>query len=173
MGWLVTRRASAFGGGEMNRWSAYVIVLLLPLLGTACDRLPAMPSLPGLPQNPFAATPTIVEVPPTAPPSPTPFSTATPVPFTAYWVKNHRVTDMWSGPAGQAGVVSFGQTSRQFCAFQVTRPQEGGRLYVLNPYSRDYFWIDADSVGPVAEAPTRATGPKPADQNCTDQLYDP
>lgn len=144
-------------------------VLLLSVLTVACDRLPAMPALPG---NPFAATPTIVALTPTAQPSPTPFPAPTPPPFQAYWVKNHRLTEMWSGPMGQGGVVSFGTTSRQFCAFQVVRPQEGGRLYVLNPYSRDYLWIDADAVGPVSEPPTRATGPKPADQNCTDQLYD-
>ncbi len=149
-----------------NRWSVCVFVLMLPVLTAACDSLPAMPA------NPFAATPTIVEATPTTVPPPTAFASPTPVPFTAYWVKNHRETDMWSGPVGQAGVVSFGKTSRQFCAFQVVRPQEGGRLYVLNPYSKDYFWIDADSVGPVSEAPTRASGPKPADQNCTDQIYD-
>jgi hypothetical protein len=149
-----------------NRWSACVIVLLLPVLTAACDRLPALPA------NPFAATPTIVAATPTTIPTPTAFPTPTPVPFQAYWVKNHRQTEMWSGPMEQAGVVSFGVTSRQFCAFQVVRPQEGSRLYVLNPYSKDYFWIDADAVGPVAEAPTRATGPKPPDQNCTDQIYD-
>jgi hypothetical protein len=125
-----------------------------------------------MPANPFAATPTIVEVTPTAVPPPTQSPTPTVPPFAPYWVKNFRQTDMWSGPNGQAGVISFGQTSRQFCAFQVVRPQEGSRLYVLNPYSKDYLWIDADAVGPVSEAPTRATGPKPADQNCTDQLYD-
>jgi hypothetical protein len=149
-----------------NRWSVCVFVLLLPVLTAACDSLPALPA------NPFAATPTVVEATPTTVPTPTSFPTPSPVPFTAYWVKNHRETDMWSGPTGQAGVVSFGKTSRQFCAFQVVRPQEGGRLYVLNPYSKDFFWIDADSVGPVSEAPTRASGPKPPDQNCTDQIYD-
>ena len=37
-------------------------------------------------------------------------------------------------------------TSQQFCSFQVARPQDNSRLYVLNPYSKDYFWIDADAV---------------------------
>jgi hypothetical protein len=62
-------------------------------------------------------------------------------------------------------------TSQQFCSFQVTRPEEGGRLYVLNPYSRDYFWIDANAVGPV-DAPEHKPGPKPADQNCDEAIYD-
>ena len=148
------------------------MVLVLPVLVTGCGSLPSLPSWASLPPNPFGAEPTIVEATPTALASPTPFPTPTTAAFQPYWVKNHRITEMWSGPQGQAGVISFGPTSRQFCAFQVMRPQEGGRLYVLNPYSRDYLWIDADSVGPVAEAPARATGPKPTDQNCTDQLYD-
>ena len=62
---------------------------------------------------------------------------------------------MWSGSSGQEGVISFGMTSQQFCSFQVTKPQEGARLYVLNPYSKDYFWIDADAVGPVPDQRTQ------------------
>jgi hypothetical protein len=150
----------------MNRWSACVLLLVLPMLSAACD------SLPSLPANPFAATPTVVAEATLQPSTPTAFPTSTPIPFRPFWVKNFRQTEMWSGPAGQAGVISFGVTSRQFCAFQVERPQEGSRLYVLNPYSNDYFWIDADAVGPVSEEPAKATGPKPADQNCTDVLYD-
>jgi len=150
----------------MRQWSAWLLLPLFLLLTSGCDRLPA------LPENPFRATPTIVEQATPTPAPPTPLPTPTPIPFTPYWVKNHRPTEMWSGPSGEPGVISFGTTSRQFCAFQVVRPQDGPRLYVLNPYSRDYFWIDADSVGPVGEAPSRASGPKPADQNCTDQIYD-
>src|SRR4051812_10173698 len=155
IGQAVGAPSADVGAERMNRWSACFIMLVLPLLGAACDSLPAMPA------NPFAATPTVVEQTPTTVPQPTPFPTATAIAFRPFWVKNFRQTDMWSGPAGQAGVVSFGQTSQQFCAFQVSRPQEESRLYVLNPYSKDYFWIDADAVGPVAEAPTKATGPKP------------
>ena len=151
----------------MRRWSTIPFLTLLLLVG-ACDYLPAMPA------NPFAVTPTVVaeatSVP--APASPAPLPTATPVPFSPYWVKNHRPTEMWSGQAGQAGVVSFGTTSGQFCSFQVVQPQSGSRLYVLNPYSKDYFWIDADAVGPVPDPPQRVAGSKPADQNCTELIYD-
>jgi len=142
------------------------MVLLIAVLTGGCDSLPALPG------NPFAATPTVVEAPTRAPAPPTALPTPSPAPFTAFWVKNFKVTDMWSGPAGQPGVISFGVTSQQFCSFQVVRPQDDSRLYVLNPYSHDYFWIDADAVGPVPDAPPRASGPKPPDQNCTDQLYD-
>ena len=104
----------------------------------------------GVPGNPFRATPTVVAPTTTPPPpSPTAVPTATPLAFQAFWVKNFKPTEMWSGPAGQPGVISFGTTSNQFCSFQVVRPQDGSRLYVLNPYSKDYFWIDADAVGPV------------------------
>jgi hypothetical protein len=152
----------------MRRWSVLLSLPVILLMTSGCDKLPALPG------NPFAAaTPTVAAVaaPPPPPPSPTPVPSPTAVPFAAFWVKNFTITDMWSGPSGQPGVVSFGQTSSQFCSFQVVKPQEGGRLYVLNPYSKDYFWIDADAVGPV-DAPQKATGPKPADQNCTDQQYD-
>lgn len=151
----------------MKRWSAAPLLALLLVTG-GCNYLPPMP------QNPFRVTPTVVEVatPALVAASPTPVPTSTPVPFTPYWVKNHRPTEMWSGPPGQAGVISFGTTSGQFCSFQVMEPQRSARLHVLNPYSKDYFWIDADAVGPVSEPPQRGPGPKPPDQNCAEQIYD-
>jgi hypothetical protein len=152
----------------MRRWSAASLLSAL-LLVNACDYLPAMPP------NPFAVTPTIVAENTPGPvvlASPTSLPTATRPAFAPYWVKNHRQTEMWSGLPGQAGVISFGTTSGQFCSFQVMEPQNGPRLHVLNPYSRDYFWIDADAVGPVAEPPQRVAGPKPADQNCAEQVYE-
>ena len=51
------------------RWLACCVVVLLCMLTGACDRLPALPELPG---NPFAAAPTVVEATPTTPPRPTP-----------------------------------------------------------------------------------------------------
>jgi hypothetical protein len=141
-------------------------MLLVGLLLGGCERVP------GLPPNPFRTTPTLVA---DLPPTPTPVivePTETPVPFAPYWVKNHRQTEMWSGQVGQAGVVSFGTTSDQFCVFQVLLPQDGPRLFVMNPLGRGQFWIDADAVGPASEAPQRASGPRPADQNCAGALYD-
>ena len=136
------------------------------VFSAGCDMLPALPG------NPFRATPTVVAPTTTPPPpSPTAVPTATPLAFQAFWVKNFKPTEMWSG-RGQPGVISFGTTSNQFCSFQVVRPQDGSRLYVLNPYSKDYFWIDADAVGPVPEAPPRGSGPKPPDQNCDERIFD-
>lgn len=147
------------------RWTAILAALLLVLLASACDQLPELPA------NPFRATPTVVVFLTPTPGPPTPVPTPTPVPFQPYWVKNHRQTEMWSGPAGQAGVISFGVTSDQFCSFQVTRPQDDSRLYVLNPFDKGFFWIDADAVGPVSQPP-HLPGPKPEDQNCAEAIYD-
>lgn len=150
----------------VRRWWTAPLLLLVMVAG-GCDYVPALPA------NPFRVTPTVVAAIATPTPAPpTALPTATPQPFVPYWVKNHRLTEMWSGPPDQAGVVSFGTTSSQFCSFQVVRPQDGPRLYVLNPYSKNYFWIDADAVGPVPNPPQRGTGPKPPDQNCAEQLYD-
>jgi hypothetical protein len=87
------------------------------------------------------------------------------------WVKSHAITDMWSGPEGQAGAISFGKTSGQFCVFQL-RDRRGDRLYVFNPYSENYFWIDGRVVGPVDMPPGRPRSAKPASQNCADAVFD-
>jgi len=129
-----------------------------------------------LPPNPFGATPTLVAAAPTATvvltAVPTAQPEATPQTFAPFWVRNHRETEMWSGQVGQTGVVSFGLTTAQFCVFQVILPQDGPRLFVINPLGQGQFWIDADAVGPVSDPPQRATGPRPEDQNCADVLYD-
>ncbi len=78
---------------------------------------------------------------------------------------------MWSGPVGDPNAISFGQTSSQFCSFRVDRAQDNARLYVYNPYSDGTLWIDADAVGP-AQPPERRPGPKPANANCADAIYD-
>jgi hypothetical protein len=129
--------------------------------------------------NPFAdeqptRAPT-TPAPPTAPPTTIPTTSAPPVArptpdFAPFWVKNHRLTGMWSGPTNGPGVVSFGTTSQQFCSFQVVLPPEGPRLYVFNPHSQNYFWIDADAVGPVGP-PEQRPGPLPAGQNCAEAVH--
>jgi hypothetical protein len=112
---------------------------------------------------------------PTRPPTPTRLPTsaplATPTREPEHWVKNHRVTDMWSGPLGSPGVVSFGKTSGAFCSFRVVEEADNARILVYNPYADGEFWIDADAVGPVEPPPHRA-GPKPPGVNCTETIYD-
>jgi hypothetical protein len=123
-----------------------------------------------------AATQTAIALLPTATPTPTPTpQPAGPVPtpdFEPFWVSNFRRTQMWSGRPGPPGVVSFGVTSDQFCVFQVVRQQNSSRLYVLNPYDDNYFWIDAEDVGPLDHDPEHRPGPKPTGQNCSDAVYD-
>jgi len=77
---------------------------------------------------------------------------------------------MWSGPTDQTGVISFGETSARFCVFEA-RDQRGDRLYVFNPYSQNYFWIDNKVVDPVMKPDVRPHAAKPVGQNCADAIF--
>ena len=152
------------------RVRALVVAVPAIVVASACGSLPSVP-------NPFAASATprpTVAVPaqqtPTPRPAPTPAPEAVPGPFEPYWVRNHRITELWSGASSGPGTVSFGATSGQFCAFLVVLPPEGDRLYVLNPYSQDYLWIDAADVGP-AGPPEQRPDPRPPDVNCAQDIY--
>ncbi len=146
-----------------------MLILVLPTTALAgCGYLPNIP----LPANPFRAeeptpapSPAALAQPATPSPAPTPS-------FTPFWVKNHRLTEMWSGPPGAPGVTSLGTTSAQFCSFQVVQPPNGPRLYVFNPYTANYLWIDADAVGPVSSPPERRPQARPPNQNCAEAIYD-
>jgi hypothetical protein len=89
----------------------------------------------------------------------------------SHWLRNHQLADMWSGPADEPSAVSFGRVSSQFCVFQEL-DHKGDRLYVFNPYSENYFWIDTAAVGPVGSPEVRPRSAKPADQNCADAVFD-
>jgi hypothetical protein len=52
---------------------------------------------------------------------------------------------IWSGPDGRA--VAFG-TRPQWSFFLVVAPQQGPRLFVFDPSTQNYAWIDAADVGP-------------------------
>ncbi|MCL4545743.1 MAG: hypothetical protein M1118_14305 [Chloroflexi bacterium] len=65
--------------------------------------------------------------------------------FTPFWVENFVTTSLWSGPNSAA--VNFGMQP-QFSSFLVVQPQQGPRLYVYNPQTENYAYIDADAVGP-------------------------
>lgn len=65
--------------------------------------------------------------------------------FQPFWVENFVATPLWSGPNQEA--VSFG-VQPQFSSFLVVRAQTGPRLYVYNPRTKDYAYIDAAAVGP-------------------------
>jgi hypothetical protein len=155
-----------------GRRSLLIAIMALSMVGVvACDRLPSLPFPFGPKPAESQPTPSPATAPkPTAVPSPDAAAPSKPA-FTPFWVRNHQITEMWSGPPGQQGVISFGTTSQRFCAFQVVQPQDSSRLYVLNPYSSNYFWIDEAAIGPV-DPPERRAAPKPADQNCADVIYE-
>lgn len=179
---LAGLRADGPSRPDARGWSRALLFLAafgVMLLTSGCGVDFSAISLP----NPFAeenptpvpavpaATAIAAPTPDTAPTSPA-AAEPTPTPgFTPFWVKNHRLTEMWSGQVNAPGVVSFGTTSQQFCSFRVMLPEQEGRLYVFNPYSQNYFWIDADAVGPVGP-PERRPGPPPTGQNCAESIYD-
>jgi energy-coupling factor transporter ATP-binding protein EcfA2 len=65
--------------------------------------------------------------------------------FRPFWVENFLATPLWSGPG--AAAVSFG-LQPQFSSFLVVLPQTGSRLYVYNPRTKDYAYLDAAAAGP-------------------------
>jgi hypothetical protein len=54
---------------------------------------------------------------------------------------------IYSGPTREA--VDYGVAGPQFTTFVVVAPQVGSRLYVFNPTSGNYGWIDVAGVGPA------------------------
>jgi hypothetical protein len=143
-----TRAPTAWAQQQLRQVAPAIRIALAPLQGL--ERLFAPPSGP---------QPTSAERDAPADPA-----------FKPYWVRNHRLTGLWSGPVSDDDVQSFGATSRQFCVFRVVLPQQGDRLYVLNPLTDNYLWIDAEAVGPVGEPRVRSD-PRPSWDNCEEDLY--
>jgi hypothetical protein len=63
------------------------------------------------------------------------------------WLQAHLPATLWSGPQDDA--VEFA-TERKFSYFRVHGPQERGRIYVFNPRTENFAWVDASVVGPSA-----------------------
>jgi hypothetical protein len=72
----------------------------------------------------------------------------------ATWVQATTDTSLWSGPG--AGAVAFGPVA-QWDYFRVER-WAGTRLYVWDPRSGNYGYIDADTVGPSGPPPAAPQG---------------
>ncbi|HLY63983.1 MAG TPA: plastocyanin/azurin family copper-binding protein, partial [Chloroflexota bacterium] len=63
------------------------------------------------------------------------------------WVQNFDAgLHLYSGPTDNA--IDFGAAGAQFTTFTVVAPQVAGRLYVYDPLTRNYGWINVASVGP-------------------------
>jgi len=67
--------------------------------------------------------------------------------ITRSYVANHvDGAHIFSGPTRDA--VDFGVAAPQFTKFTVVGPQVGGRVFVHNPVTDNYGWLDAGAVGP-------------------------
>jgi len=53
---------------------------------------------------------------------------------------------LWSGV--QPDAADFGPVGPQFSSLVVVAPQLRSRLYVFNPATENYGWIDVTSIGP-------------------------
>ena len=70
----------------------------------------------------------------------------------AYMANFGEATHIYSNPF--EGAIDFGEAGPQFTTFTVVAPQVGYRIYVYNPITKGYGWIDAREVGPTtAPAP--------------------
>ena len=75
------------------------------------------------------------------PPKPTDGTRIGPGPLPEYaWVAVHRVTGLWSSPRDGAELFRVAQPDARF---QVARAQDGPRLYVFDPATKNYAYINA------------------------------
>jgi 3D (Asp-Asp-Asp) domain-containing protein len=70
-----------------------------------------------------------------------------PPPSDNAWLAVHRETGLWSGTSESAELFGIALPGRRF---QVALPQDGSRLYVWDPISKNYTFVDAFDVGPTA-----------------------
>jgi hypothetical protein len=71
-------------------------------------------------------------------------------PWTPRWVQSFAPTHLWSGPDKAA--VDYGPLP-QWSFLQWVAPQNGPRLYVYVPWTKDYAYVDATAVGPSGPPP--------------------
>ncbi|HLG69566.1 MAG TPA: N-acetylmuramoyl-L-alanine amidase [Chloroflexota bacterium] len=65
--------------------------------------------------------------------------------FQPFWVENFRATGVWSAPSGG---IRFG-VAPQWSKFQVVKPQDGPRLFVIVQATGNVAYVDASDVGPI------------------------
>lgn len=146
-----TPNADAAAAGDLAQFSR--LLVLAPASGTRyyvqdalTERLgyvdAALVGPSGPPDPAEIAAAAAAAAPPVAAPPPA---------YRPWWVAAHRATDLWSGTEGG---VSLGKVARGD-QFLVMEPQDGPRLHVLNPKTKNYAYVDAVAVGP-ADAPKAA-----------------
>src|ERR1700687_2194613 len=77
--------------------------------------------------------------------SPASAADPSPPPFASWWVETHLPTHLWSAPTDPA--VDYGAIL-PWTFLQVVAPQTGPRLNVIVPWTRNYAFVDAKTVGP-------------------------
>jgi 3D (Asp-Asp-Asp) domain-containing protein len=100
----------------------------------------------------FLAAPALAEKKPTA--------TATSG-STDQWVEVHRATGLWSKAGKDAKRF---RTVEPGARFKVARPQNGARLYVWDPITKNYAYIAAADVGPIEGRKVRVQRDHQAEQ---------
>src|SRR5947207_2872218 len=70
--------------------------------------------------------------------------------FDPYWVQSTQKTQLWSGPGPAAEPFIMAPAGSYF---MVVQAQAGPRLYVWNPATENYCYVDALAVGPVDDPP--------------------
>lgn len=91
------------------------------------------------------------EIPDTEKPTALPSPEVDPVEeFEPWWAQSNRETELWSGIDNKA--ISFGTVAPR-SYFLVVKPKDGPRLYVFNPITQNYAYIDADAIEPSIEPP--------------------
>jgi lipoprotein-anchoring transpeptidase ErfK/SrfK len=75
---------------------------------------------------------------------------AAPPTFQPWWVQNFLPTDLWSALSDPA--VDYGAVP-QWSYLLVVAPQAGPRLSVFVPWTKNYAYVDARSVGPSGAPP--------------------
>jgi len=133
------------------RWSSLVLVLALLASvpappATGQDTPPAAQELPA-PRS--ADNSTAAQEPPAAASAAGAVSVSADAKDGAQWVATHSLTDLWSDSEGG---VSFGK-ARPWTYLQLTGQAADGRLYVLNPRTGNYAWVDVEAIGPVPAPP--------------------
>ena len=64
------------------------------------------------------------------------------------WVQNFdESVHIYSGPTREA--LDYGVAAPRFTVFPVVAPQVLGRVFVYNPVTENYGWIDVRGVGPA------------------------
>lgn len=82
--------------------------------------------------------------------SSTALAAGTPVAFKPAWVESFRPTHLWSAPGDPA--VDYGEVP-QWSYLLVVARQTGPRLSVYVPWTKNYAFVDANSVGPSGPPP--------------------